>query len=73
MASFPDRVGLPDRHWTDGLRHWGAVFNLSERGGYGGSGDVKSVHSARLGSRDSIHIFNTAAVDGVLHLLGDCV
>src|SRR6202158_4563242 len=73
VASLSCWLDLPDRRRTDRLRSRRAVLDLSACGREGGSGHDKSVYASRLGSCDSGRPDDTAAVDGVLHLIGDRV
>src|SRR5260370_33633512 len=73
MAALSCWLGLPDRRRTDRLRSWRAVLDLSACGREGGSGHDKPVYASRVGSCDSGRPEDTAAVDGVLHLMGDRV
>src|SRR5437899_7039278 len=73
MASLSCWLGLLDRRRTDRLRSRRAVHDLSASGRNDGSGHAKPVYASRLGSCDSGRSEDTAAVDGVLHLMGDRV
>ena len=66
-------LGLPDRRWTDRLRPRRAVLDLAACGRMGGSGHDKRVYTSRLGSSDCGRPEDAAAVDSVLHLMGDRV
>ena len=73
MASLPRCLGPPDWRRADRLRSRRAVLDLSARGCDGGSSHDKPVYASRLGSRDSGSPDHPAAVDGILHLMGDRV
>src|SRR5882724_10891763 len=73
MASLSCWLGLPDGRRTDRLRSRRAVFDLSACGRLGGSGHDKPVYASRLGACDSGRPEDTAAVDGILHLMGNRV
>ena len=66
-------LGLPDRRRTDRLRPRRAVLDSSACGRLGGSGHDKPVYASRLGSCDFRRPEDTAALDGILHLMGDRV
>jgi hypothetical protein len=73
VASLSCWLGVPYRCRTDGLRSRRAVLDLSASSRDSRSGYDKPVYSSRLGSCDSGRLENAAAVDGVLHFMGDRV
>ena len=73
VASLSGWLGLPDRCRTDRLRPRRAVLSPSSRCRLGRSGHAKPLYSSRLGSCDSGGPEDTAALDSILHLMGDRV